>query len=98
MIDLILTAVISGAFYAGFKTGNKFKTLKGAAGGPIIEREQISVDNFKGHPCAAFMGTHAKYEFRQWAPEGQILLAAMRCYVASKLGEEVEVPDELLEP
>ena len=31
MIDLILTAVIDGAFYAGFKTGNKFKTLKEAA-------------------------------------------------------------------
>ena len=25
------------------------------------------------------------------------LVAAMRCYVASKLGDEVEVPDELLE-
>ena len=23
-------------------------------------------------------------------------IAAMRCYVASKLGEEVEVPDELI--
>lgn len=68
-----------------------------AHGGPIIAREQISFDNFKGHPCAAFMGTHARYAFRQWAPEGQILIAAMRCYVASKLGEEVEVPDELLE-
>ena len=31
MIDLILTAVIGGTFYAGFKTGNKFKTLKEAA-------------------------------------------------------------------
>jgi hypothetical protein len=25
------------------------------------------------------------------------LTAAMRCYVASKLGDEVEVPDELLQ-
>ena len=25
-----------------------------------------------------------------------ILIAALRCYVASKLGDEVEVPDELL--
>jgi hypothetical protein len=24
------------------------------------------------------------------------LIAAMRCYVASKLGDEVEIPDELL--
>ena len=24
------------------------------------------------------------------------LIAAMRCYVASKLGEEVDVPDELI--
>ncbi len=27
MIDLILFATILGAFYAGFKTGNSFKTM-----------------------------------------------------------------------
>lgn len=32
--------------------------------------------------------------FRSYGPT--LLIAAMRCYVASKLGDEVEVPDELL--
>ena len=31
MIDLILITAFGGVFYAGFKTGNKFKTLKEAA-------------------------------------------------------------------
>ena len=31
MIDLILITVFGGVFYAGFKTGNNFKTLKEAA-------------------------------------------------------------------
>lgn len=31
MIDLILASVFCGVFYAGFKLGNKFKTLKEVA-------------------------------------------------------------------
>ena len=31
-----------------------------------------------------------------WADSPIRLVAAMRCYVASKLGDEVEIPDELL--
>ena len=58
-------------------------------GGPIIEREELS--NLK---C---------YGTNDWGcNNGDIfcdgptpLIAAMRCYVASKLGDEVEVPDEL---
>lgn len=68
-----------------------------AQGGPIIEREHISFVNRKGDPCRAFKGTPAHYEFSVFAPEGQPLIAAMRCYVYSKLGDEVEVPDELCE-
>lgn len=36
-----------------------------------------------------------KVRFRQAG--ATLLIAAMRCYVTSKLGEKVEVPDELLE-
>lgn len=67
-----------------------------AQGGPIIEQEHISVDNRKGDPCLAFKGTPAHYEFSMFAPEGQPLVAAMRCFVASKLGDEVDIPEELL--
>ena len=31
MTDLILITAFGGVFYAGFKTGNNFKTLKEAA-------------------------------------------------------------------
>lgn len=65
-------------------------------GGPIIEREHISVDNRKGDPCRAFKGTPAHYEFSMFAPEGQPLIAACRCLVASVLGDEVDVPEKLL--
>ena len=34
--------------------------------------------------------------FLQWAYGPTPLIAAMRCYVASRLGDEVDVPEELL--
>ena len=62
-----------------------------AQGGPIIEREDIDT---------------VKVGVKQW--RGRIeggnpvsgygptpLIAAMRCYVASKLGDEIELPKEL---
>ena len=61
-----------------------------AQGGPIIERECIGV---------WFTGPwHAKYdgcEPHQVQDADKPLIAAMRCYVASKLGDEVEIPKEL---
>jgi len=63
-----------------------------AQGGPIIEREGIEL----------FRNNEKNYWFTSKA-RGQIgfgptpLIAAMRCYVASRLGYEVEVPDELME-
>ena len=64
-------------------------------GGPIIEREKIDVIH---------TGDAAKCEGRVWDEKLQKfkssygntpLVAAMRCYVASKLGDEVDVPDEI---
>jgi len=65
-------------------------------GGPIIERERIG-----------FKYTGTAMEFVAWV-NGELstvhdhygptpLIAAMRCHVANKMGEEVEVPDELLQ-
>jgi hypothetical protein len=60
-----------------------------AWGGPIIEREGI--DLYQSGSWAAEMGgTH-----RQEGPTP--LVAAMRCYVGSVMGNEMEVPDELTE-
>ena len=58
-------------------------------GGSIIEREKIATD--WDHDCwNASTDGHPVY-YSGPTP----LIAAMRCYVASKLGDEVEVPDEL---
>ena len=60
-----------------------------AQGGPIIEREHI---------CLMYYPTHwsALAETGQRHSRGTTPLeAAMRCYVASKLGDEVQLPEEL---
>ena len=62
-----------------------------AYGGPIIEREGISLGaHLDGEEWLArdYWGMS-----EQSAPTP--LIAAMRCYVASKLGDTVEVPKEL---
>ena len=64
-----------------------------AQGGPIIEREGITVWVFDDvtwkaeNPFAS--GVDEVFE----GPTP--LIAAMRCYVATKLGDEVEIPEEL---
>ena len=61
-----------------------------AQGGSIIERENLGV---------WWDGVwHAKYDGcrpDQVQDAGTPLIAAMRCYVASKLGEDVDIPEEL---
>jgi hypothetical protein len=58
-------------------------------GGPIIEREKISVVEGMDGEWQAGM---RPYKFR-YGPTP--LIAAMRCYVTSKMGAEVEIPEEL---
>lgn len=60
-----------------------------AQGGPIIEREGI---NLWTEGYAAWEATQPGV-WQEWGSTP--LIAAMRCYVGSKLGNEVEVPDEL---
>jgi hypothetical protein len=61
-------------------------------GGPIIEREciELVLDGW-GAWNAAIRGGDKDDLAHGPTP----LIAAMRCYVASKLGDEVEVPEEL---
>ena len=81
-----------GAFLVAFKYSTEW-----AQGGPIIEREKIAVayepsmvydDSCRWKALAAMSDNE-----HQYGPSP--LIAAMRCYVASKLGNEVEVPKEL---
>jgi hypothetical protein len=61
-----------------------------AQGGPIIEREGIEL----------FRNNEKNYWFTSKA-RNQIgtgptpLIAAMRCYVASKMGDEINLPEEI---
>jgi hypothetical protein len=64
-------------------------------GGPIIEREDIHLGSERAFKLSADKG-RAVQAFLMEGPTK--LIAAMRCYVASKLGDEVEVPDELVDP
>ena len=73
-----------------------------AQGGPIIEREGINLEVHEGgHTRAsfskmrmAFDGQSKRYH-HQHGPTP--LIAAMRCFVASKMGETIDIPDELCE-
>jgi hypothetical protein len=63
-----------------------------AQGGPIIDREHIST-------AYVYWGEWAAWDDKTMPPpkyRGPTpLIAAMRCYVASKLGDDVDVPEEL---
>jgi hypothetical protein len=75
--------------------------------GPIIEREAISVSALYAQKSSPI----PEFSFGEWGayiPVGcngigsmsanTPLEAAMRCFVASKFGDEVEVPRQLIEP
>jgi hypothetical protein len=66
-------------------------------GGPIIEREDINIETWHGAWQAELEflpddDTHYRYGMGAGPTP---LIAAMRCYVASKLGEKVSIPEEL---
>jgi len=62
-----------------------------AQGGPIIERERIELEH---DGFIWWARIKADEEYSGPTP----LIAAMRCYVASKLGDDIDVPEELLKP
>ena len=62
-------------------------------GGPLIEREGIEViPDGIGAWDSAIRGGDEDTTAHGPTP----LIAAMRCYVASRLGDEVDIPEELL--
>ena len=88
--------------YAHTATRNAYST-DWSQGGPIIEREGIELlCNLTADETRRFVNATADWraakrpihrEVRYYGPTP--LVAAMRCYVASKLGDAVEVPDNL---
>lgn len=70
-----------------------------AQGGPIIERKHIHTWTdrkdaaYAGHPDSYWVAEMTELGGIWWGPTP--LIAAMRCYVASKLGDEIDIPKEL---
>ena len=74
-----------------------------ARGGPIMEREKIATSHgsaldpeFEFWHAVSYDDMRYQDPFTMKGPT--LLIAAMRCYVASKLGDEVDVPEELGTP
>ena len=61
-----------------------------AIGGPVIEREGITLR------CGLHGWDAELEEFDAISHGPTALIAAMRCFVSSKLGDEDDVPEELL--
>lgn len=74
-------------------------SIEWSQGGPLIEREHIYL-----MPGCGTLASVGAWDARIDDPEGEPwlasgptpLVAAMRCYVASRVGEETEVPDVLV--
>lgn len=64
-------------------------------GGPIIEREGITLQKSRTSWKAELEREDSAYRYGFGRGPSQ-LIAAMRCYVASKLGDQVEIPDALM--
>ena len=72
-------------------------------GGPIIEREEISVRYSGGQWVAEWWADNSgmakkpaqRFVHNRFVAGPTPLIAAMRCYVASKMGNDVNIPSEL---
>ena len=65
-----------------------------AQGGPIIERERISIRQWTNVPL---VHAYVPQGNAPWISDGTSpLIAAMRCYCSFKLGDEVDLPEELI--
>ncbi len=107
----VVSELCSDGITLGFKLDGKLKVFTSGwsisyvpsrdweQGGPIIEREKIQirfVQECYWHFTTPTDTWTANYEgVGEWIGPTP-LIAAMRCYVKSKLGDTVEAPDELL--
>lgn len=79
---------------AAVRNGMSSPSTDWAQGGPIIELNEIGsfhyIHGFHGPTWSASIGSGG---FQQDGPT--LLIAAMRCYCCAKLGDEIEIPQEL---
>jgi hypothetical protein len=83
-----------GNLDGGYITGpDLLFSRKWEAGGPIIERERMDVDYNPAEKMWRTRRSRTSDSATSFGPTP--LIAAMRCYVASKLGDEVDIPERL---
>lgn len=94
LTDIALDWAVASCLYGDdIPAGFAAYSTDWAQGGPIIEREGISVNYANGQWEAHTTTDQDTYDQIEYGPTP--LIAAMRCYVASKLGDEVDIPEEL---
>ena len=64
-----------------------------AQGGPLLDRERITIRQWTDMPS---IHAYMPHDGAPWGAGPTPLIAAMRCFCCSKLGDVVEVPDALL--
>ena len=64
-------------------------------GGPIIERECIIIEYMDRNYWRARLWNKEIRNYSLYQYSSTPLIAAMRCYVASKLGNIIDIPEEL---
>ena len=100
-----LVAKCEGCIYGVPGTVYEFQpSSHWSQGGPIIEREGIEV--MCNHPALPEIKDSAWHKWDGFACSWRTrskhlhgstpLIAAMRCYISSRMGDEVEVPEELM--
>lgn len=94
-------ALLDFAVRAAMKGSNSVVSTEGVAwpysnswahAGPIIERERIKLLPPQADRSRWLAETWQDKPHFGWAEADTPLIAAMRAYVASKLGEEIELP------
>lgn len=96
-VEYATTRWIGGDYNGHYVSIVRCYSTDWAQGGPIIEREAHNLFKHNGGTewCCACNVPRDGYTAIITADGPTPLIAAMRCYVASKLGDEVDVPKEL---
>ena len=97
MLEVIHDTTSEELWYYDREAGSDkhfWPTTDWSQGGPIIEREGINLVRLESARWEAWPDVGMNDQYCQGPTP---LIAAMRCYVVNKLGDEVEVPKEILD-
>lgn len=90
-VHILSSRLLKAVYHNEYGAGRFQPSKKWEHAGPIIEREGIEIHR-RSDPVDSWsaFGSHQVYGIGPTP-----IVAAMRCYVAGRLGDEVQVPEEL---